>query len=122
MEIVYFTLGAVTVLLVIGVAIMIRIGILVRTLQEDLRDHERGTHDVTVDLHRRIEDEVRELRFRNNETLLRIKDEVRELYSQNELRELHTKIDENEREIISLLDSEVYRLTNKINKQQLPKG
>ncbi len=42
MEIVYFTLGAVTVLLVIGVAIMIRIGILVRTLQEDLRDHERG--------------------------------------------------------------------------------
>ena len=104
MEIVYFTLGAVTVLLVIGVAIMIRIGILVRTLQEDLRDHERGTHDVVVDLHRRIDDEVREL------------------YSQNELRELHTKIDENEREIISLLDSQVYRLTNKINKQQLPKG
>jgi hypothetical protein len=82
MEIVYFTLGAATVLLVIGVAIMIRIGILVRTLQEDLRDHERGTHDVTVDLHRRIEDEVRELRFRNNETLLRIKDEVRDLQSQ----------------------------------------
>jgi hypothetical protein len=113
MEIVYFTLGAVTVLLVIGVAIMIRIGILVRTLQEDLRDHERGTHDVTVDLHRRIDDEVRELYSQN---------EVRELYSQNELRELHTKIDENEREIISLLDSQVYRLTNKINKQQLPKG
>jgi hypothetical protein len=113
MEIVYFTLGAVTVLLVIGVAIMIRIGILVRTLQEDLRDHERGTHDVVVDLHRRIDDEVRELYSQN---------EVRELYSQNELRELHTKIDENEREIISLLDSQVYRLTNKINKQQLPKG
>jgi hypothetical protein len=113
MEIVYFTLGAVTVLLIIGVAIMIRIGILVRTLQEDLRDHERGTHDVVVDLHRRIDNEVRELRAHNDQTLLKIKDE---------LRELHTKIDENEREIISLLDSQVYRLTNKINKQQLPKG
>jgi hypothetical protein len=84
MEIVYFTLGAATVLLVIGVAIMIRIGILVRTLQEDLRDHERGTHDVVVDLHRRIDDEVRELYSQN---------EVRELYSQNELRDLQSRID-----------------------------
>jgi hypothetical protein len=74
MEIVYFTLGAVTVLLVIGVAIMIRIGILVRTLQEDLRDHERGTHDVTVDLHRRIDDV-------NDTTYQKIDYEVRELQS-----------------------------------------
>ena len=74
MEIVYFTLGAVTVLLVIGVAIMIRMGILVRTLQEDLRDHERGTHDVTVDLHRRIDDV-------NDTTYQKIDYEVRELQS-----------------------------------------
>jgi hypothetical protein len=74
MEIVYFTLGAVTVLLVIGVAIMIRMGILVRTLQEDLRDHERGTHDVVVDLHRRIEDV-------NDTTYQKIDYEVRELQS-----------------------------------------
>ena len=74
MEIVYFTLGAVTVLLVIGVAIMIRIGILVRTLQEDLRDHERGTHDVVVDLHRRIEDV-------NDTTYQKIDYEIRELQS-----------------------------------------
>jgi hypothetical protein len=86
MEIVYFTLGAATVLLVIGVAIMIRMGILVRTLQEDLRDHERGTHDVAVDLHRRIDNEVRELRAHNDQTLLRIKDEVRDLQSQLDLR------------------------------------
>jgi methyl-accepting chemotaxis protein len=82
MEIVYFTLGVFTVLSIIGVVIVVRMTIAVRQLQEDLRDHERGTHDVTVDLHRRIEDEVRELRFRNNETLLRIKDEVRDLQSQ----------------------------------------
>jgi hypothetical protein len=74
MEIVYFTLGAVTVLLVIGVAIMIRIGILVRTLQEDLRNHERGTHDAMVDLHRRIEDV-------NDTTYQRMDYEVRELQS-----------------------------------------
>ena len=67
MEIVYFTLGAVTVLLVIGVAIMIRMGILVRTLQEDLRDHERGNHDVAVDLLLRIKDEVRELQSQISE-------------------------------------------------------
>jgi hypothetical protein len=74
MEIVYFTLGVVAVLLVIGVAIMIRMGILVRTLQEDLRDHERGTHDVTVDLHRRIDDV-------NDTTYQKIDYEVRELQS-----------------------------------------
>jgi hypothetical protein len=74
MEIVYFTLGVVTVLLVIGVAIMIRMGILVRTLQEDLRDHERGTHDVVVDLHRRIEDV-------NDTTYQKIDYEIRELQS-----------------------------------------
>ena len=74
MEIVYFTLGAVTVLLVIGVAIMIRMGILVRTLQEDLRDHERGTHDVTVDLHRRIDDEVRDLQSQLDLRLSKLED------------------------------------------------
>ena len=113
MEIVYFTLGVFTVLSIIGVVIVVRMTTAVRQLQEDLKDHERGTHDVTVDLHRRIEDEVRKLRSDNDETLLLIWKEVREL---------QTKIDENEREIISLLDSQVYRLTNKINKQQLPKG
>lgn len=74
MEIVYFTLGAVTVLLVIGVAIMIRIGILVRTLQEDLRDLERGTHDVTVDLHRRIDNELRDLQSQLDLRLSKLED------------------------------------------------
>jgi hypothetical protein len=74
MEIVYFTLGAATVLLVIGVAIMIRIGILVRTLQEDLRDHERGTHDVAVDLHRRIDNELRDLQSQLDSRLSKLED------------------------------------------------
>ena len=74
MEIVYFTLGAATVLLVIGVAIMIRMGILVRTLQEDLRDHERGTHDVAVDLHRRIDNELRDLQSQLDSRLSKLED------------------------------------------------
>jgi biopolymer transport protein ExbB/TolQ len=113
MEILYFVLGVSIALLVLVVIDVFTIKNKLEKLEEEFQFHERGTHDVTVDLHRRIDDEVRKLYFQN---------EVRELYSQNELRELHTKIDENKREIISLLDSEVYRLTNKINKQQLPKG
>jgi hypothetical protein len=113
MEIVYFILGMAVVLQVLVIMIVHHLKTKLEQLEEEFQFHERGTHDVAVDLHRRIDDEVRELYSQN---------EVRELYSQNELRELHTKIDENEREIISLLDSQVYRLTNKINKQQLPKG
>ena len=74
MEIVYFTLGAVTVLLIIGVVIMIRMGILVRTLQEDLRDHERGTHDVAIDLHRRIDNELRDLQSQLDSRLSKLED------------------------------------------------
>jgi len=113
MEILYFILGMAVVLQVSAIAIVHTLKNKIEQLEEEFQFHERNSHDVAVGLHRRIEDEVRELYSQN---------EVRELYSQNELRELHTKIDENEREIISLLDSQVYRLTNKINKQQLLKG
>ncbi len=104
MEVVYFILGMGVVLQVLVIMIVHHLKTKLEQLEEEFQFHERGNYDVANDLHRRIDDEVRGL------------------YSQNELRELHTKIDENEREIISLLDSQVYRLTNKINKQQLPKG
>jgi sensor histidine kinase YesM len=115
MEIVYFILGMAVAMVLQILAIMIvhNLKTKLEQLEEEFQFHERGNYDAAVDLHRRIDDEVRELRAHNDQTLLKIKDE---------LRELHTKIDENEREIISLLDSQVYRLTNKINKQQLPKG
>jgi hypothetical protein len=104
MEVVYFILGMGVVLQVLVIMIVHHLKTKLEQLEEEFQFHERGNYDVANDLHRRIDDEVRGL------------------YSQNELRELNTKIDENEREIISLLDSQVYRLTNKINKQQLPKG
>ena len=113
MEILYFVLGASIALLVLVVIDVFTTKNKLEKLEEEFQFHERGSHDAAVDLHRRIEDEVRKLRSDNDETLLLIWKEVREL---------QTKIDENEREIISLLDSQVYRLTNKINKQQLPKG
>jgi hypothetical protein len=95
MEIVYFILGMAVVLQVLVIMIVHHLKTKLEQLEEEFQFHERGNHDVAVDLHRRIEDEVRELR---------------------------SQIGENEREIISLIDSQVYRLTNKINKQQLPKG
>jgi hypothetical protein len=61
MEIVYFVLGVVTVLLVIGVVVIVRVGTLVKKLREDLRDLERGTQDGLVDVHRRMDNEVRDL-------------------------------------------------------------
>jgi len=97
MEIVYFTLGAVTVLLILGVVVIVRVGTLVKELKETVQHLERGSNDVANDIHRRIEDEVRELR---------------------------TKIDFNEREIFSQLDSRLDKLESRINKQktQVPKG
>ena len=68
MEVVYFVLGMVTVLLVLGVVFIVRVGTLVKELKENVQYLERGSHDVTVDLHRRIDDEVRELRSQISET------------------------------------------------------
>ena len=61
MEVVYFVLGIVTVLLVIGVVVVVRVGTLVKELRGDLRDLERGTQDGLADAHRRMDSEVREL-------------------------------------------------------------
>ena len=117
MEVVYFVLGMVTVLLVLGIIIVFVVKNKIELLEEEFQFHERNSHDVAVGLHRRIDDEVRELQSKidknENDLHRRIEDEVRMLQS---------NIDENERDIISLLDSQVDRLTSKINKQQLPKG
>jgi hypothetical protein len=61
MEVVYFVLGVVTVLLVIGVVVIFRVGTLVKKSREDLRNLERVTQDGLDDVHRRMDNEVRDL-------------------------------------------------------------
>jgi hypothetical protein len=58
MEIVYFVLGVVSVLLVLGVVIMVKVGLLTRKLRENLSDLERSTQLDTDELHRRIDSEI----------------------------------------------------------------
>jgi len=61
MEIVYFVLGVVTVLLVFGVVIMVKIGTLVKELRERIGSAERQIDVVEENLQRRVDDLDREL-------------------------------------------------------------
>ena len=123
MEIVYFVLGVVTVLLILGVVVIVRVGTQVKELKENVQYLERGSKGAAVDLHRRIEDEVRELKIQLKEAVSIIQDTSDVLHRRidDEVRELQSNINENERDILSLLDSRLDKLESKI-KQQLPKG
>jgi Na+-transporting methylmalonyl-CoA/oxaloacetate decarboxylase gamma subunit len=88
MEIVNFILGMGVVLQVLVIMIVHQLKTKLEQLEEEFQFHERGNYDVANDLHRRIDDQVKELRFRNDEHLRII---------ERELRELKSKIDENER-------------------------
>lgn len=124
METVYFVLGVVTVLLILGVVVIVKVGTLVKELKEKVQHLDRGLNDVINDTHRRIDDEVRELRTQLKEAASIIEDTSDTLHHRidNGVRELQSNIDKNEREILSLLDSRLDKLASKINKQQLPKG
>lgn len=61
MEVVYFVLGVVTVLLILGVVVIVRVGTQVKELKKTVQHLDRGLSDVINDTHRRIDDEVREL-------------------------------------------------------------
>lgn len=58
MEIVYFVLGVVSVLLVLGVVIMVKVGLLTRELRENLSALERTAHEHFDETHRRIDFEI----------------------------------------------------------------
>jgi len=61
MEIVYFVLGVVSVLLVLGVVIMVKVGTIVKELRENVMNIERimdNNHDL---IHRRIDDELKDV-------------------------------------------------------------
>ena len=116
MEIVYFSLGVVTVLLVLGVVVIVRVGTLVKELKEKVRDLERGTQDVAVDLHRRIDDENRELASHIKETL-NVIDDIKDVLHKtidDAAKDIYQRIDEVENYLEKQLDSRLDKLENKI--------
>jgi DNA-binding transcriptional regulator GbsR (MarR family) len=135
MEIVYFSLGVVTVLLVLGVVVIVRVGTLVKELKEKVRDLERETQDVAVDLHRRIDDEVRETATQIKNTLdfigdvkdvlHRVIDDVaKDIYQRVDEVEniLDKRVDTEMRDVYSQLDSRLDKLDSKIKQKDLLKG
>ena len=124
MEIVYFSLGVVTVLLVLGVVVIVRVGTLVKELKEEVRFLERGSNDVADGVHRRIDNEVRELQIQLKDALNFIDDTKDILHRRidEEIREVQSNIDENEKDVLSLLDSRLDKLENKIKQKDLLKG
>ena len=116
MEIVYFSLGVVTVLLVLGVVVIVRVGTLVKELKEKVRDLEQGTQDVAVDLHRRIDDEVRETATQIKNTLDFIGDvkDVLHRVIDDVAKDIYQRVDEVENYLEKQLDSRLDKLENKI--------
>ena len=123
MEIVYFVLGIVTVLLVLGVVVIVRVGTLVKELKEKVREFE-----IHIDgVHRRIDDEVRETASQIKNTLdfigdvkdvlhKIIDDVAKDIYQRvDEVQYLLDKRVDNEmRDVYSQLDSRLDKLENKI--------
>ena len=82
MEGVYFALGMAVIIQVLTIMIVYTLKTKIGQLEIELQFLERGSQNVANDIHRRIEDEVRELQYHNNETLLRIENELKELQFQ----------------------------------------
>ena len=95
MEVVYFVLGMAVIIQVLAIMIVYTLKTKIEKLEIELQYLERGSQNVSNDLYRKIEDEVRELQFHNNQTLLRI---------EKELCELQNIINKNEKDIMSLVD------------------
>ena len=124
MEIVYFVLGVVTVLLVLGVVVIVRVGTLVKKLKEEVQFLERGSQNVADGLHRRIDNEVRDLQLQLKDALdfigdtkdilnHRLDNEVHRRID-DDVRELSSRIDFNEKIMFSQLDSRLDKLESKL--------
>ena len=111
MEGVYFALGMAVIIQVLTIMIVYTLKTKIGQLEIELQFLERGSQNVANDIHRRIEDEVRELRAHNDHALIKIEDGLKSLnykiedglksldyniYSRNEVREL---LDEFEKKI-----------------------
>lgn len=79
MELVYFVLGIAVIMQVLAIMIVHTLKTKIGQIEKEIEFLERGSQNVANDLHRRIEDEVRDLKFQNNETILGIERELHEL-------------------------------------------
>jgi BMFP domain-containing protein YqiC len=112
MEIVYFVLGIVTVLLVLGVVVIVRVDTLVKELKEKVREFE-----IHIDgVHRRIDDEVRETASQIKNTLDFIGDvkDVLHRVIDDVAKDIYQRVDEVENYLEKQLDSRLDKLENKI--------
>jgi thiamine pyrophosphate-dependent acetolactate synthase large subunit-like protein len=112
MEIVYFSLGIVTVLLVLGVVVIVRVGTLVKELKEKVREFE-----IHIDgVHRRIDDETREIRLHIKDTLNVVSDikDVLHRTLDDTAKDIYQRVDEVENYLEKQLDSRLDKLENKI--------
>jgi Na+/phosphate symporter len=105
MEIVYFVLGIVSVLLVLGVVIIVRVGTLVKELKEKVKESERH-----------LDDETREIRLHIKDTLNVVSDikDVLHRTLDDTARDIYQRIDEVESYLSKQLDSRLDKLENKI--------
>ncbi len=121
MEIVYFVLGVVTVLLVLGVVVIVRVGTLVKELKEEVQHLQRGSNDVANDLHNRIDNDVhRRIDSEVRDLQLQLKDALDFIGDTKDV--LHKRIDDETKDIISMIDSRLDKLENKIKQKDLLKG
>ena len=111
MEIVYFVLGIVAVLLVLGVVIIVRVGTLVKELKEKVRESERYLDEVNKELRFVIKDTL-DLVGDLKDVLHRRVDDVQNL--------LDRRVDTEMRDVYSQLDSRLDKLEIKIKKQIPP--
>ena len=109
MEIVYFSLGVVTVLLVLGVVVIVRVGTLVKELKEKVRESERY-----------LDDETRKIRLHIKDTLDIVSDIKDVLHKR--IDEVERSIEDYSRKLTSELDSRLDKLENKIKQKDLLNG
>ena len=116
MEIVYFVLGIVTVLLVLGVVIIVRVGTLVKELKEKVKESERHLDDETREIRLHIKDTLGIVSDIKDVLHRTLDDTARDIYQRIDEVEniLDRRIDDEMRDVYSQLDSRLDKLENKI--------
>lgn len=131
MEIVYFVLGVVTVLLVLGVVVIVKVSNSTKGLLERIGNVETNINNVESVIHRRIDDDVRELQIHLKEVLNVIDDtkdvlhhRIDEFGNQTDVgvTDIHQRIDYEVKDILSMVDSRLDKLESKIKGKDLLKG
>ena len=116
MEIVYFVLGIVSVLLVLGVVIIVRVGTLVKELKEKVRESERHLDDETREIRLHIKDTLGIVSDIKDVLHRTLDDTARDIYQRvDEVQDLlDRRVDNEMRDVYSQLDSRLDKLENKI--------